>query len=580
MMMQGFLNMRIGNKIMLGFIVVVVMTLGVGINGILISDGINQNLETVYYDRFIPNGILGQLQVNQERAYIAAKDLAYKSFYLEDKALIQEVGDRLAALAEDNANLVKEYQSTYLVPEEEQLIAQYISEDQAYNEGLERMKSYIEGGDYDGAIKYYQSIDPHMLEARSALAELKSLNMSIATDLKAESDAYALAGKRTAIIVMLASIVLSLLIAIGIAKSIVSGLTAAVNSANRLAKGDFTLKMPGVFTRRKDEVGTLALAIEEMTRLLSALIRNVSNNCGLVTEKSQALNATVEEINAQVQTVNVSTEEIAAGMEETSAAIEEISASGQQIMTFANTLMKNAEDGNMNAEEIAKRANEMKDNAQRSTEEAREIYQVQEANIKASLEKAKVVEDIIIMSDTIQQISEQTNLLALNAAIEAARAGEHGKGFAVVAEEVRKLAVESAQTVDKINVLVKEVNDAFKDVSNHATGILHFIDAKVTPDYEKLQETGAQYMEDASFVRRTMSAFFEESNEINASIKQINEAITSVASAVEEATAGNLEISNNIEQVSKAIDDITQVSTEQSEQAALLNEEVHEFKVG
>lgn len=577
--MQWFLNMRIGNKIILGFIVVVLMTLGVGVNGILMSDGINQNLETVYYDRFMPNGILGQLQVNQEKAYIAAKDLAYKSYYLKDKALIQEVGQRLEALVEDNANLVTEYQSTYLLPKEEQLIAQYISEDQAYHKGLETMKSYIERGDYDGAIKYYQTIDTHMLKARSALSELKELNMSIATDLKSESDAYALSGKRTAIIVVLASIVLSLLIAISIAKSIVNGLTAAVNSANKLAKGDFTLHMSKDFTKRKDEVGTLAVAIEDMTRLLSGLIRNVSNNCGLVTEKSQALNATVEEINAQVQTVNVSTEEIAAGMEETSAAIEEISASGQQIMTFANTLMEDAKGGNMNAEEIAQRANEMKDNAQRSTEEAREIYQVQEANIKASLEKAKVVEEIIIMSDTIQQISEQTNLLALNAAIEAARAGEHGKGFAVVAEEVRKLAVESAQTVDKINVLVKEVNDAFKDVSNHATGILNFIDAKVTPDYEKLQETGIQYMEDAAFVRRTMSAFFEESNQINDSIKEINEAITSVASAVEEATAGNLEISNNIEEVSKAIDDITQVSTEQSQQAALLNEEVHEFKV-
>jgi len=65
-----------------------------------------------------------------------------------------------------------------------------------------------------------------------------------------------------------------------------------------------------------------------------------------------------------------------------------------------------------------------------------------------------------MISTLVSDLANQTNMLALNAAVEAVRAGEHGKGFNVIATEIRKVADQSKGSAQKINALVRDIQNA------------------------------------------------------------------------------------------------------------------------
>ena len=87
----------------------------------------------------------------------------------------------------------------------------------------------------------------------------------------------------------------------------------------------------------------------------------------------------------------------------------------------------------------------------------------QESVAQAAALKERNAETVKVI-DFINNIAGQTNLLGLNAAIEAARVGEQGRGFAVVAEEVRKLAVNSAESAEKITDTLTRIRDSISKI--------------------------------------------------------------------------------------------------------------------
>ena len=229
----------------------------------------------------------------------------------------------------------------------------------------------------------------------------------------------------TLYVVGLVALILSVLLALFISRSIVLPLRSAVAVSRAVASGNLTID---VEVNSKDQLGQLMGALREMTESLRNTVMKVRNG-------SDSISSAASEIALGNQELSSRTEEQAASVEQTAATLEQLTA------TLNNTASHTASAREFVSETTAL----VKANGTMMSDVSNGMKAISESSSKMS--------GII---SVIDGIAFQTNILALNAAVEAARAGESGRGFAVVAGEVRTLAQRSASAAHEIKALIDD----------------------------------------------------------------------------------------------------------------------------
>ncbi len=337
-------------------------------------------------------------------------------------------------------------------------------------------------------------------------------------------------------------------------------------------KGSLTERVP---VQTKDEIATLAAGVNEFLDILQDVIGGVMSCSDEINRQQMHVNEVVEETNQNAGDTSATMEELAASMEEVSATVGYVSENTREAGASVEEVVSQAVSGTKFAEEIRNRAEELRKLAQNSRATADGMIKEFDVSLNASIEDSRQIEKIGNLTADILSIASKTNLLALNASIEAARAGEAGKGFAVVADEIRMLADSSKQTAGNIQQISAGVVAAVMTLAENAGSLVKFINERVMPDYEILERTGEQYLNDSITVDRMMGEMRESMENIGGMMRTVAESNENIASNVRESAQGvggvvdnTAALAENMKGIVEALNQVSDVVSHLSEQTA------------
>ena len=445
-------------------------------------------------------------QMSQDMLRVRA--LTLRLLVNRDPKAQQQNISRIETLKENLAKAQKTYDALIVLPEERTLFDRYLELQKQYFVLQGQVMSEASQGRVEAAVEVVNGEMNQLADTLTAtlneLIDLNNHHANLATD---QAQTVYVGARFWVIALLLGALVLTVVLALVLTRSIVHPLAQSLQVAEVVATGDLT---PQITINGKDEPARLLVALKTMQQSLRDTIGRISDSSNQLASASEELSAVTEDATRGLQQQTQEIEQAATAVNQMTAAVEEVASNAVATSQASQESDRIARQGR---EQVRLTVVSIEELAAGVSTNADEVGQL-----------AERVHGISKVLDVIGSIAEQTNLLALNAAIEAARAGDAGRGFAVVADEVRALAHRTQQSTREIEQMI----DGIQQGSDRAVGGM-----------QQTRERARHTLDGAH-------AAGEALEEIAQAISRINERNLVIASASEQQAAVAREVDRNL----------------------------------
>jgi methyl-accepting chemotaxis protein len=535
-------TISIGNRILLGFAIIVALMVALGLYAINQLDSVRQTTERIasrdlsLMRQIVTVGeqqnTMRNLREEAMSRYLMRTLGQQQQTAVDD--LVREWG-RQAALTEETllqaVSTANGFATQSVTAERAQAwrrIAETLTrangELRQLRNSSERLFAALQSNDLAGALAAQSALNTNRSGWVRALEEARNtLNEAVAVGQR-QAGEIAEQSRMSIILALIGTALLSLVITYALRSSILNPLNAFMGFAERVGRGELDGRAAAV---GGDEIGRLGAALNAMVQSLRQLAQQSR-------ETTENLNAAAAEIRASTQEQAASVEEQLAAVQETAATVDEITHSGTQIGKRAQEVIASAQA----TAQTSMSGLQAVDETARAMDAIREQAEAVAENIVALSEKTQAVGEIIA---SVNDISERTHLLALNAAIEAAAAGENGRSFAVVASEMKVLADQAKDATTQVRSILGDIQRGI----NSSVMLTEEAVKRVTAGKERTDITQQTITEISSSIQESVQTFQQivaSTNQQQLGIEQVMGALQNIRQASQQTAAGTRQL--------------------------------------